>query len=109
MKIAHARERHAPAGAPFRLHAAADDAGGRWLDLEVARRRAAQRDDRLAHNSVLFRQPMTTLDDHLARGLRVEALREIVERFEPADDSDDEAVTDATDLAFGPPILRPTS
>src|SRR3954470_1393183 len=107
MKIAHARERHAPAGAPFRLHAAADDAGARWLDLELARRRAAQRDDRLAHNSVLFRQPITTLDDHLARGMRVEALAEIVERFEPADDSDD-AVFDAADLAFGPPILRPT-
>src|SRR3954465_11837239 len=97
MKIAHARERHAPAGAPFRLHAAADNAGARWIDLEVARRRAAQRDDRLAHNSVLFRQPITTLDEHLGRGLRVEALAELVERFEPADD-DDDAVTDEGDL-----------
>src|SRR4051794_8227523 len=110
MKIAHARERNAPAGAPYRLHAAIDDAGVRWADLEVARRRAVQRDDRLGHNSVLFRQPVTTLDDHLARGLRVEALAEIVERFQPLDDADDdEAIADATDLAFGPPILRPTS
>ena len=75
----------------------------------MARRRAARRDERLAHNSVLFRQPITTLDDHLARGLRVEALAEIVERFGPDDDDDDDAVSDATDLAFGPPILRPAS
>ena len=112
MKIAHARERNAPAGAPFRLHAAIDDAGARWVDLEIARRRAVQRDDRLAHNAILFRQPVTTLDDHLGRGLRVEALAEIVERFEPSDDADgddDDAIADATDLAFGPPILRPPS
>src|SRR4051794_25687495 len=107
MKIAHARERHAPAGAGFRLFCAVDDAGVRWVDLEVARRRAARADERLAHNSVLFRQPITTLDDHLARGLRVEALTEIVEGFEPAGE-DDDAVFDAADLAFGPPILRPT-
>ena len=110
MKIAHARERHAPAGAPFRLHAATDEAGARWLDLDVARRRAIRADERLAHNSVLFRQPITTLDDHLARGLRVEALAEILDRFRTTDDADDDdAVADAADLAFGSPILRPTS
>lgn len=108
MKIAHARERHAPAGAPFRLHAALDEAGARWLDLEVTRRRTAARDERLAHNSLLFRQPIATLDDHLARGLRVEALAELLERFEP-DDDDDDAVSESTDLAFGSPILRPAS
>ena len=85
MKIAHARERHAPAGAPFRLHAALDDAGTRWLDLELSRRRAMRDDERLAHNAVLFRQPITTLDDHLARGLRVEVLGELVERFRATD------------------------
>ena len=106
MKIAHARERHAPAGAPFRLHAAIDDAGARWVDLEVARRRAVRRDERHAHNSVLHRQPITTLDDHVARGLRVETLAEIVEGFESTDE-DDDAVSDAADLTFGPPILRP--
>jgi len=80
------------------------------VDLEVARRRAARADERLAHNSVLFRQPITTLDDHLGRGLRVEALAEIVERFEPTDDAaDDDAISDAADLSFGPPILRPPS
>jgi fumarylacetoacetate (FAA) hydrolase len=57
---------------------------------------------------VLFRQPLTTLDDHLARGLRVAALAEIVERFEQTDD-DDDALLDATELAFGAPILRPAS
>jgi len=76
--------------------------------MEVGRRRAARGDDRLAHNKILFRQPVTTLDDHLARGLRVDALTEIVERFERHAE-DDKAVADAADLAFGPPILRPTS
>lgn len=108
MKIAHARERHAPAGTAFRLHAATDATGARWLDLESGRRRATRNDERLAHNSTLFRQPLTTLDDHLARGLRVEALAEVLERFTP-DDEDDEAVSDAADLDFGPPILRPPS
>jgi len=108
MKIAHVRERHAPAGTGYRLAAALDTAAQRWLDLEVSRQRAARRDARLAHNSVLFRQPVTTLDEHLARGLRVEALAEIIERFETAD-NDDDALLDAADLHFGPPILRPTS
>jgi fumarylacetoacetate (FAA) hydrolase len=109
VKIAHARERHAPAGAPYRLHAALDPDATRWLDLEVARRRVARRDERLSHNSILFRQPVTTLDEHLSRGLRVEALAELLERHGPADDEDDDAVSRATELAFGPPILRPSS
>ena len=88
--------------------AALDPAGRTWLDLEVARRRAVRSDDRLAHNSVLFRQPVTTLDDHLARGLRVEALAEILERA-GAVSGDDDAAHDAADLAFGSPILRPHS
>jgi len=107
MKVAHARERHAPAGAAHRLFAAVDVDGSRWLDLEVARRKQVRRDARRAHNSVLFRQSITTLDDHLARGLRVEALSELLENA-TADD-DDEAVADATALDFGPPILRPAS
>ncbi|HET7027384.1 MAG TPA: fumarylacetoacetate hydrolase family protein [Candidatus Limnocylindrales bacterium] len=110
MKIAHVRERNGPAGTPWRLAAALDagDVPNRWLDLEPARRRLGRRDERLAHNDPLFRQPITTLDDHLARGLRVEHLRAILEGFEPAED-DDEAILDAADLAFGPPILRPAS
>jgi fumarylacetoacetate (FAA) hydrolase len=108
MRIGHVRERHAPTGATFRLAAALDKDGQRWIDLEAARRRAARHDERLVHNSVLFRQPVTTLDDHLARGLRVEALAEIVELFGDVDD-DDDAVLDAADLHFGPPILRPAS
>src|SRR5262245_4565895 len=107
MKIAHAKERHAQAGTTYRLMAALDADGRRWFDLEVARRRAVRADERRAHNSVLFRQPVTTLDEHLARGLRVEALAEIVDGFQPTDE--DDAVAGASDLAFGPPILRPTS
>jgi fumarylacetoacetate (FAA) hydrolase len=106
MRIAHVRERHAPVGAPFRV--AASVAGGRWLDLETARRRAIRRDPRLAHNNMLFRQPITTLDAHLARGLRVEALTELLDRFEPAD-PDDDAMDGETTLRFGPPIIRPAS
>lgn len=59
---------------------------------------------------MLFRLPLTTLDDHLARGLRVEALTELLEgmagsgqALDPADD----AVLATADLRFGPPILRP--
>lgn len=79
-----------------------------WLDMDVARRRAIAADPRLAHNSSLYRQPISTLDDHLARGLRVAALRELVKGFAARSD-DDEALLDATDLSFGPPILRPPS
>jgi fumarylacetoacetate (FAA) hydrolase len=110
MKIAHVRERHAPAGSPWRLAAALEggDAPRGWLDLEVARRRAIAADPRLAHNAVVFRQPITTVDDLLERGFRVEALRDPVEGFR-ARDEDDDAVLVAGDLAFGPPVLRPPS
>jgi len=110
MKIAHVRERLAPAGAPWRLAAALGlgDSPARWVDLELVRRRAVASDPRRAHNSVLHRQPLTTLDDLLGRGLRVEALRELVDSFAPRSD-DDDAVLAASDLAFGPPVLRPPS
>lgn len=120
MRIAHVRERLGPAGTPWRLAAALGplESPTQWLDLEVARRRLIARDPRLAHNAILFRQPIATLDEHLARGLRIETLAEL---FEPFDDGrtgpgvgagdaaadDDDAVLDAADLAFGPPILHP--
>jgi len=119
MKIAHVREVNAPAGAPWRLAAALGIAAAKsgsvqpptgWLDLEVARRRAVAGDPRLAHNSVLHRVPVTTLDDHLAAGLRVAALADLVDGFVPRDDGeDDDAVVSAADLHFGPPLLRPPS
>lgn len=104
MKIAHVREAHAPAGTPWRLAAALDagNAPAKWLDLEPVRRGQVQADPRLAHNSALHRQPLTTLDALLARGLRVAVLGELVEA------GADEAL-DADDLEFGPPILQPTS
>jgi len=110
MKIAHVRERNAPAGTSWRL-AAARDTGAEprwWLDLEEARQGLLVEDPRRAHNAVLFRQPVTTLDAHLARGLRVEALTEIVDGYAAAAD-DDEAILDAADLVFGPPVLQPPS
>jgi fumarylacetoacetate (FAA) hydrolase len=108
MKIAHVREHTAAAGTPWRLAAALDPDGSRWLDLEEARQGLVVEDPRRAHNAALFRQPITTLDDHLARGLRVAALGEIVEGYAGAAD-DDEAHLEATALDFGPPILSPPS
>jgi len=105
MKIAHVRETTAPSGTPWRLAAAVDTGGApvKWLDLEPIRRSQVQADPRLAHNSALHRQPLTTLDALLARGLRVEALGELVEA------GGDEWVLEGADLAFGPPILQPPS
>ena len=110
VKIAHVRERNAPMGTPWRLAAARDQAPEpvAWLDLEDARQGLVVEDPRRPHSSLLFRQPVTTLDDHLARGLRVEALSEIVDGYAAASDGD-EAILDAADLAFGPPILLPPS
>lgn len=102
MKIAHVRERNAPAGASWRLAAALDAAGNRWLDLEEARQRLVAREPSRAHNSALFRQAITTLDAHLGRGLRVDALGDLL------DANPDEPMA-ATDLDFGPPILQPPS
>jgi fumarylacetoacetate (FAA) hydrolase len=109
MRIAHVRERNGAAGAPWRLAASAG-ATEAWLDLEVVRRRLIAADSQRVHNAILFRQPITTLDDHLARGLRIEALAELVDGFGASGgprDADDDAVLDAADLAFGAPILRP--
>jgi fumarylacetoacetate (FAA) hydrolase len=105
MKIAHVREATAPSSTPWRLAAALDagDTPSRWLDLEPIRRGQVQADPRLAHNSALHRQPLTTLDALLARGLRVAALGELV------DAARDEEPLDASDLEFGPPILEPPS
>jgi fumarylacetoacetate (FAA) hydrolase len=114
VKLAHVRERHAPQGRPWRLAAALDATGERWLDLEPARRRAAAADARLAHNALLYRQPITTLDELLGRGLRVETLRELVDGgagpgSPAAEHDDDDALLEAADLRFGPPILQPPS
>ena len=110
MIVAHVRSPNAPAGSAWRLAAAlgSGQARERWLDLDVARRRIAGADPARAHNSALYRVPVTTLDAHLAAGLRVAALEELVVGFEPRGE-DDEAVLAAADLRFGPPILRPPS
>src|SRR5687768_9814893 len=102
MKIAHLRERDAPAGASWRLAAALDADGARWLDLEEARRALVAAQPGRAHNSSLFRQPITTLDAHLASGLRVGALADLLA-------ADADQPMDASALDFGPPILRPPS
>ena len=109
MRVGHVRERHAPAGAPWRLAASAG-LDGPWLDLEPARRRLVAGDPRRAHNSALFRQPLTTLDDVLARGFRIEALRELVDGVAGGSgrlDPDDDLALDEADLEFGLPVIRP--
>ena len=110
MRLAHVRERHAPAGAPWRVAAAFDDPPTTWIDLEIVRRRAVAAHPERAHDAVLYRQPVTTLDDHLGRGLRVAALGELVESFEPrGTPGDDEALLRGPDVRLGPPILAPRS
>jgi fumarylacetoacetate (FAA) hydrolase len=53
---------------------------------------------------------VTTLDAHLARGLRVATLGELIEGFRPlGDGAEDDAVLEATDLSIGPPIIQPPS
>ena len=105
MRLAHVRERHAPAGAPWRLAAALDTESATWLDLEVARRRAvaANRtlEPRLPRCSGARSRRSTTIS---AAGLRVAALGDLVDGF-AARDEDDDAVLDAGDLrvrAAGP-------
>ena len=102
MKIAHVRERNAPAGTSWRLSAALDAIGTQWLDLEDARLALLAADPAKAHNSSLFRQPITTLDAHLANGLRVDALADLL-------DAEGDEPMDASVLEFGPPILAPPS
>ena len=102
MKIAQVRERNAPAGTPWRLAAALNNDGTHWLDLEDARRAMVVAEPGRAHNSSLFRQPITTLDAHLANGLRVDALADLLE-------ANAEEPMDASVLDFGPPILAPPS
>ena len=108
MRLAHVRERNAAAGTPWRMAAARGDGADRWLDLEEARQGLVVEDPRRAHNSALFRQPVTTLDAHLARGLRIEALAEIVDGYAAATE-DEEAIWNGGDLTFGPPVLQPAS
>jgi fumarylacetoacetate (FAA) hydrolase len=105
VRLAHVRERHAPAGASWRLAAALDE--HRWLDLEPARRRAIAARPALEHDSALFRRPISTLDEALARGLRVAAFGELVEGFEEREG--DAAVLDGGDVTFGAPVLAPVS
>ena len=80
----------------------------RWLDLETSSSsRECQGSAARLITRPSSRAPLTTLDDHLARGLRVEALRRARRGRSRRATSDDDAVLDGADVAFGPPILRP--
>jgi fumarylacetoacetate (FAA) hydrolase len=108
MRLAHVRERHAPIGTAWRLVAALDDPPLHWLDLERARRRAIRARASLEHDQAVFRRPVTTIDDHLARGQRIDVLAEVVDAFAPEGEPD-EAILDDEGLDFGSPILHPAS
>jgi fumarylacetoacetate (FAA) hydrolase len=108
MRLAHVRERDAPSGTAWRLVAATDDPPLHWLDLERVRRRAIRAQPTLEHDRAVFRRPITTIDDHLAHGLRIDVLAEVVAAFVPAGD-DDPAILYRDDLDFGSPILHPPS
>lgn len=101
MRIAHVRERQAPAGSGWRLAASLDHPGRRWLDLEAARGALVASDPRRA-DGALLRRPISTLDAHLAGGLRVDALGDLLA-------AEDVEPMDASALEFGPPILAPHS
>lgn len=109
MRIGHVRERHAAAGSGWRLALSAG-LDSPWLDAEVVRRRMVAHEPERAHNAALFRQPLSTVDELMARGIRLAALGELVDGFERAGgprDPDDDAVLDEAALAFGPPVLHP--
>ncbi len=108
MRLAHVRDRHAPAGTPWRLVVAVGDPPTRWQDLERLRRTAIRARPSLEHDLAVFRRPVTTLDDHLAHGLRVAALAEVVEHGAAVDGERADALGN-DDLVFGPPILHPAS
>ncbi|HVA85469.1 MAG TPA: fumarylacetoacetate hydrolase family protein [Candidatus Saccharimonadales bacterium] len=114
MRIAHVVERNAPTGQAWRLAAAIGKT--RWLDLEVARRRLVRLDPELAHDEAVARQPITTLDDHLASRFRVADLRMLVAPWpldeaglDALDAEDDDLLLRGADLRFGPPVLAPRS
>ena len=86
MRLAHIREHNAAAGADWRRGGCA-----RFRRLALVRPRGrpptgGRGGSEPSPRRVLIRQPITTLDDHLGRGLRVEALADLVERLRPARD-----------------------
>jgi hypothetical protein len=111
MKVAHVRERHAPAGSPWRLVAALDDGEtpAEWLDLEVARRRAAAADPGLAHNASLYPAAADRPSTITSRAARVSSRCASSSKAFARREEEDDAVIDAASLAFGPPVLRPPS
>lgn len=111
MKLAHVQEVGAPAETGWQLAAMLPD--GDWLDLEAARRWMRVNGGGL-RNSGVFDMPITTLDAHLNRGLRIEALRRLVEavaaRFESLEPDPALKLSMSSEaVSFGPPLLRPSS
>ena len=114
MKVAHVRERFAPAGTHWRLAVAVDTSPGdsptRWLDLEPARRRAVARPTRARAR---LRRPSAAADDARRPSWRAACASR---RCATSSRASSHAATmttrpssTAADLDFGPPILRPPS
>ena len=114
MRIAHVRERHAPAGAPWRL-AAADpsSAAGRRPDpLDRPRAGPPARRRRPSRAGARQRPAPPAADDarRPARAPDCGSRRCATwSRASRPRADDDPALLDADDLAFGPPVLRPPS
>ena len=108
MRLAHVRSAGAAASTPWRLVAALDPGGARWIDLEPARLRARAARRPGSTDAAVPTEPITTLDAHLGGGRRVAELEPLVSGFAPRDDADP-VVLDGAGLRFGPAILRPTS
>ena len=107
MRLAHVRERHAPAGAPWRLAAALDD--GRLARPRAGPASRDRRQPKLEHDAALFRQPITTLDDHLLAGfgsLPSATRRRVRSRRRRGRRRDARA---GRAIRFGPPVLSPPS
>lgn len=100
MRLAHVRPLR-DAARPWRLAAALDPDGTIWFDLETARLAVIDAGGR--RDDPVFAAPISTIDHHLSRGLRVAELEPLLAgaaRVEPLA---------AGDLAFGPPILEPVA
>lgn len=111
MRIAHVRERDGPEDAPWRLAVALDSGlePGRWLDVERARRRLLDTTPALQRDVAALSSPLSTLDDLLARGLRIAALGEVLDRAVATEVAEGDAVLESAGLRFGPPVLHPPS
>ena len=112
MRIAHVRERHAPAGAPWRLAAAPSERPRTARAAGSTSRRPVAGPSRRP-GAGARRGPPPPADHDARRPPRARAAGRGAARprrgLRCRAEDDDPAILDAADLAFGPPVLRPPS